>query len=103
MMQEVKDMDRELMPVRPGEHLAEFLLEMNVSAYRLAQVTGMPQTRIGDIINKGRSITADTAQRLGRFFGTTAQFWMNLQTAYDLKMAAIEHEEDYSKIPPLAA
>lgn len=96
-------MDNVLAPIRPGEHLAEFLQELNVSAYRLAQATGMPQTRIGDIINKRRSITADTAQRLGRFFGTSAQFWMNLQTAYDLKIAAIEHAEEYNKIPPIAA
>jgi len=90
-------------PIRPGEHLAEFLDEMSVTAYRLAKETGMPQTRIGDIINKGRSITADSAMRLGRFFGTTAQFWMNLQTTYDLRMAEIAHGKDYSKITSIAA
>lgn len=76
---------------------------MNVTAYRLAKETGMPQTRIGDIINKGRSITADTAMRLGRFFGTSAQFWMNLQTGYDLKVADMKHGDDYSKITAIAA
>jgi len=90
-------------PIRPGEHLAEFLEEAGVTAYRLAKETGMPQTRIGDIINKGRSITADSAMRLGRYFGTTAQFWMNLQTAYDLRIAEIQHGEDYSKITSIAA
>lgn|GEM_PF-459560 len=98
-----ESVSRELPPIRPGEHLAEFLPETNVTAYRLAQATGMPQSRIGDIINKGRAITADTAQRLARFFGTTPQFRMNLQTAYDLKMAAIEHDEEYRTIPPHAA
>jgi len=96
-------MNRELAPARPGEHLAEFLEEMDVTAYRLAKVTGMPQTRIGDIINKGRAITADTAMRLGCFFGTTAQYWMNLQTAYDLKVAAMEHGDEYQKITSIAA
>ncbi|PCI42114.1 MAG: addiction module antidote protein, HigA family [Proteobacteria bacterium] len=92
-----------LSPVPPSEHLKEFLEEMGVTAYRLAKETGMPQTRIGDIINKGRSITADTAMRLGRFFGTTAQFWMNLQTSYDLKLASIKHGDDYAKITAIAA
>ncbi|MDQ6971250.1 MAG: HigA family addiction module antitoxin [Mariprofundaceae bacterium] len=90
-------------PIRPGKHFSEFLEETGVTAYRLARETGMPQTRIGNIINKGRSITADTAMRLGRFFGTTAQFWMNLQTAYDLRIAEIRHGEDYSKITSIAA
>jgi len=93
----------ELSPVPPSEHLKEFLKEMGVTAYRLAKETGMPQTRIGDIINKGRSITADTAMRLGRFFGTSAQFWMNLQTSYDLKVADMKHGEDYAKITAFAA
>jgi len=92
-----------LLPVPPSEHLKEFLEEMGVTAYRLAKETGMPQTRIGDIINKGRSITADTAMRLGRFFGTTAQFWMNLQTSYDLKIADLEHGGDYARITAIAA
>jgi addiction module HigA family antidote len=92
-----------LEPIRPGEHLAEFLEEMNITAYRLAKETGMPQTRIGDIINKGRAITADTAMRLGRFFNTSAQFWLNLQSAYDLKIAEIQHGEDYARILPIAA
>jgi len=92
-----------LEPIRPGEHLAEFLVEMNISAYRLAKETGMPQTRIGDIINKGRTITADTAMRLGRFFNTSAQFWLNLQSAYDLRIAEIKYGDDYARILPLAA
>jgi len=92
-----------LLPVPPGEHLKELLEEMDITAYRLAKETDMPQTRIGDIINKGRSITADTAMRLGRFFGTTAQFWMNLQTSYDLKIANLKHGDDYARITAIAA
>jgi len=92
-----------LEPIRPGEHLAEFLEEMNISAYRLAKETGMPQTRIGDIINKGRTITADTAMRLGRFFNNSAQFWLNLQSAYDLRIAEIKYGDDYARILPLVA
>jgi len=92
-----------LEPIRPGEHLAEFLKEMNISAYRLAKETGMPQTRIGDIINKGRTITADTAMRLGRFFNTSARFWLNLQSAYDLRIAEKKYGDDYARILPLAA
>lgn len=90
-------------PIRPGEHLAEFLEEHGITAYRLAKDTGMPQTRIGDILNKGRAITADTAIRLGRYFGTTAQFWLNLQSNYDLRIAEQEHAADYMEIRAIAA
>ncbi|MDX8396238.1 MAG: HigA family addiction module antitoxin [Mariprofundaceae bacterium] len=96
-------MNKKSSPIPPGVHLIEFLEEMGVTAYRLSKETGMAQTRVGDIINKGRSITADTAMRLGKFFGTSAQFWMNLQAAYDLKIAALEHGEDYAKITSIAA
>ena len=96
-------MNKTLSPIPPGDHLAEFLEEMDVTAYRLSKETGMPQTRVGDIINKGRSITADTAMRLGKFFGTSAQFWMNLQATYDLKIADIKHGKDYAKITSIAA
>lgn len=94
---------RELEPIRPGEHLFEFLEEFNVTPYRLAKVTGMPATRIGAIVNDGRTITADTAMRLARFFGTSAQFWLNLQSNYDLKTAEMKHGEDYARILPIAA
>ena len=58
---------------------------MGISAYRLAKETGMPQTRIGDIIHGKRSISADTALRLARFFGVSPQFWLGLQNDYDLE------------------
>ena len=72
--------------IHPGEILSEaFLAPMGISAYRLAKETGMPQTRIGDIIHGKRSITADTALRLARFFGVSPQFWLGLQNDYDLE------------------
>jgi addiction module HigA family antidote len=80
-------MTRKLSPVHPGEILAEeFLAAMGLSQYRLAKGVGVPPRRINEIVLGKRGITADTALRLGRFFGTTAEFWMNLQVRYDLEM-----------------
>ncbi len=73
--------------VTPGAVLQNYLEGADVTAYRLAQATHMPQTRISNILKGKRAITADTALRLGRFFATTPQFWMNLQTGYDLDIA----------------
>lgn len=72
--------------IHPGEHLAEFLDEFGVSQYRLAKAIYVPARRINEIIHGKRRITADTALRLARYFGTTAEFWMNLQTHYDLQL-----------------
>lgn len=80
-------MARDIPPIHPGEHLAEFLEEYGVSAYRLAKSTSISQDRISNIIRGKRSVTADTALRLGRFFGMSAQFWLNLQLRYDLETA----------------
>jgi addiction module HigA family antidote len=75
-------------PIHPGEILkAEFLNEMDLSAYALAQALHVPANRITHIVNGERAITADTALRLSRFFGTTAEFWLNLQLHYDLTVA----------------
>ncbi len=63
----------------------EFLKPMEISAYRLSRETGIPQTRLSEIIKMRRGITADTALRLSRFFGTTPQFWLGLQNDYDLE------------------
>ena len=72
--------------IHPGEILKEeFLVPMNISAYRLAKEINIPQTRISEIIHGHRSITADTAIRFSKFFGTTAEFWLNLQILYDLE------------------
>lgn len=72
--------------IHPGEILLEeFLKPLNISAYRLAKETFMPQTRISEIVKERRRITADTALRLSKFFGTTARFWLGLQDDYDLE------------------
>jgi antitoxin HigA-1 len=81
-------MKRDMPPVHPGEILFEdFLKPMGISQYRLAKSIGVPQRRIGEIIAGKRSITAGTALRLARFFGTDAESWINLQTYYDLAVA----------------
>jgi len=81
-------MKRDMPPVHPGEILFEdFLKPMGITQYRLAKSIGVSQRRIGEIISGRRAITADTALRLARFFGTDAQTWMNLQAHYDLEVA----------------
>ena len=83
---------RKLKNIHPGEVLLEeFLTPLNLSAYRLAKDTLLPQTRISEIIKGRRRITADTALRLSRYFGNSAKFWLGLQDDYDLE------EEKYSK------
>lgn len=78
----------ELDNVHPGEILREdFLIPMEISAYRLAKETGMPQTRVSEILKERRRITADTALRLSKFFGTSEKFWLGLQNDYDLEEA----------------
>jgi len=77
--------------IHPGDILlTEFLQPMGLSAYRLAKELGVPLPRVYDIVKGKRSITADTALRLGVFFGLPAQFWMNLQNNYDLRVALPE-------------
>ncbi len=77
---------RDFPPIHPGEILLEdFLKPMRISQYHLAQEVGVPPRRIHEIVHEERGITADTALRLGRFFGIEARFWMNLQTRYDLE------------------
>ena len=78
---------QKLTPVHPGEILLEEFLEpMGLSQYRLAKDTSVPARRINEIVHGKRSITADTALRLSRFFGTSELFWLNLQTRYDLEV-----------------
>ena len=87
----------------PGEILAtEFLEPMGLTQYRLAQAIHVPQTRIAAIIKDGRSITADTALRLARFFGTSVEFWMNLQSQYDADMACASLVGELESIEPFA-
>jgi len=88
--------------VHPGEVLREeLLLPLGISARSLAAAIDVPANRISDILRERRDISADTATRLGRYFGTTAQFWTNLQAAHDLSKA--EAMGDYSQITPRAA
>lgn len=73
-------------PIHPGEVLAEdFLKPLGITEYRLAKGTRVPPRRINEIVHGVRAVTADTALRLGRFFGTSEQFWLNLQARYDLE------------------
>jgi addiction module HigA family antidote len=75
-------------PLHPGEILREqFMADFGVSVNRLARDLRVPPTRISEIVNERRAITPDTALRLARYFGTTAEFWINLQTAHDLDVA----------------
>lgn len=82
--------DSQLPPVHPGEVLRlDLLEEMGLNAYRVAKATGLPIQRVTAILHERRSITADTALRLGRFFGVDPQGWMNLQAHYDLEVARL--------------
>ena len=80
-------MSERLAPIHPGEILLEeFLVPMGVSQYRLAKDTSVPPRRINEIVHGKRGISADTALRLARFFGTSERFWVNLQTRYELEV-----------------
>lgn len=83
-------MTRDLPPIHPGEQLREeFMKPYGLSAYRLAKDLGVPVSRIQDLAAERRGITGDTALRLARYFGTTPEFWLNLQRDYDLEQAEI--------------
>ncbi len=74
-------------PIHPGEILREeFLVPLSISQYRLAKETNVPPRRINEIVRGSRAISADTALRLARYFGTSERFWLNLQTRYDLEV-----------------
>lgn len=94
-------MDNARLPnIHPGEILRlEFLEPLEITPYRLSKDIGVAQTRIGEILSEKRSITADTALRLSKYFGNSAQFWMNLQSQYDLRQAQEENREIYEHIP----
>ena len=100
---EEKNKDR-LPNIHPGEVLLEeFLKPYGISAYKLAQDTRVPQTRISEIIHGKRRITADTAIRLSKYFETSAEFWIGLQTDYDLEESRQEIESDIELIPTFHA
>jgi addiction module HigA family antidote len=96
---------KKLPPVHPGEVLRdEFLKPLALSVYELANAIKTPRSRVNDIVRGRRAITTDSALRLSRYFGTTAEFWINLQTRYDLDMAEIElRERIEQEIIPRAA
>ena len=85
--------------IHPGEHLAEQLEALGMSAAALARQLKVPTNRITHILNGQRAITGDTALRLGHFFGTSAEFWLNLQKIYDLRVAERELGADIRKLP----
>ncbi|AZB72637.1 HigA family addiction module antitoxin [Synechococcus elongatus] len=96
-------MDENRLPnIHPGEILRlDFLEPLEITPYRLSKAIGVPQTRISEILAEKRSITADTALRLSKYFGNSPQFWMNLQAQYDLRQAQVENPEAYAHIPAL--
>ena len=86
-------------PLHPGEMLRkEFMVPLGLSANALALALRVPATRISEIVNERRGITADTALRLGRYFRMTPEFWMNLQSSYDLESARDEVETEIRKV-----
>ena len=85
--------------IHPGEHLAEELRELGIAAAELARQIDVPVNRITGIINGQRGITADTALRLAHWFGTTPQFWMNLQQLYELRLAENEVGAKIAALP----
>lgn len=90
---------RKLKNIHPGEVLKkEFLEPMGISVYRISKETGLSQTRLSQIIRNKRSITAETALKLGKFFNIPAEFWMNLQTLYDIEEAQKRYRNDIESI-----
>src|SRR6202142_1478393 len=87
--------------IHPGEHLAEELNELEMSAAELARKLRVPTNRVTQILNGTRSITGDTALRLAHFFGTSAQFWLNLQSLYDLRLARQKAGKSIKALPRL--
>lgn len=87
--------------IHPGEHLAEELEMLGMSAASLARQLGVPTNRVTEILNGQRAITGDTALRLGHFFGTSAEFWLNLQSLYELRVAERKAGKSIKSLPTL--
>jgi addiction module HigA family antidote len=87
--------------IHPGEHLAEELRELGMSAAELARQLDVPTNRITEILNRRRAITGDTALRLAHFFGTSAEFWLNLQSLYEIRLAKLKSGKSISALPKL--
>ena len=86
-------------PVHPGEILADELAELNITPTELARQINVPPNRLSQIIHGKRSITGDTALRLGHWFGSSPQFWLNLQSAYDIRVAAAARGPEIERLP----
>jgi len=87
--------------IHPGEHLAEELRELGISAAELARQLRVPTNRITQVLNGQRAITGDTALRLAHFFGTSAEFWLNLQSLYDIRRAQRKSGKSIKALPTL--
>jgi addiction module HigA family antidote len=87
--------------IHPGEHLAEELDTLTMSAAELARRLNVPTNRVTEILNGQRAITGDTALRLAHFFGTSAEFWLNLQSLYELRVAEAKAGKAIKKLPTL--
>jgi len=97
-------MGKKLPPIHPGEILREeFLAPMKLTAYAVAKAIGVPRTRIERLAREDTPMTADTALRLSRYFGTTASFWMGLQSQYDLEVASDRIDNQLKRIAPRRA
>lgn len=95
---------RDFAPIHPGEVLLhDFMEPMGLSQYRVAASIGVPPRRINEIVHGMRGISADTALRLSRYFGLTDQYWLNLQSLYDLQIAKDQLQKTLDAIEPLAA
>jgi addiction module HigA family antidote len=90
-----------IVAIHPGEHLAEELGTLEMSAAELARNIGVSTNRVTQILHGTRSVTGDTALRLGHFFGTSAQFWLNLQSLYDLRLAERKAGKSVRTLPRL--
>jgi addiction module HigA family antidote len=88
--------------IHPGEHLADLLRELDMSAAALSRHLGVPTNRITAIINGQRAITGDTALRLGHFFDTSPEFWLNLQKQYELRLAEVKIGAEVKALPTLS-
>ena len=87
--------------IHPGEHLVEELKALEMSAAELARRLDVPTNRITQILNGTRAVTGDTALRLAHFFGTSAEFWLNLQSLYDLRLAQVKAGKSIKALPTL--
>ncbi len=102
MSQPKAELPDRIEPTHPGVDLLELIEDHGLTQYRAAKALGVPQTRIMQIVKGQRAITADTALRLGRLFGMSAEYWMNRQAAYDLECAEFEKGEEIARsVQPL--